>query len=317
MASRLTAAALRHQIAAGQLGPLYLIVGEDEAEKASLAAAFSEAVEPDLRAFNVERIYANETKPNQTKAGEVLDAVQTLPMLAPRRIVVVLQAEQMLAPKRESEATTRDLALLEAYFKAPHPEATLVLVAAALDKRRALTKLLYQQAAVLECTGFEDDGNPSGWVRARVAEAGMTIEAPAVRLLVERAGRDIGRLRADTERSCLFAAEGQKVTLADVKEVVGPATAQDAWGINRQLEQGSAAGALRELGLLFDAGGIPVMILGQLRSFVERHVPPARLPGAVEALFRTDLALKSSAGDPRVLLERLVVELCDPKTPRT
>jgi DNA polymerase III delta subunit len=35
-----------------------------------------------------------------------------------------------------------------------------------------------------------------------------------------------------------------------------------------------------------------------------------RLPAAVEALFRTDVALKSSAGDHRVLLERLVLELC-------
>jgi len=31
---------------------------------------------------------------------------------------------------------------------------------------------------------------------------------------------------------------------------------------------------------------------------------------AVDAVFRTDLDLKRSAGEPRVLLERLVVELC-------
>jgi DNA polymerase III delta subunit len=34
------------------------------------------------------------------------------------------------------------------------------------------------------------------------------------------------------------------------------------------------------------------------------------VPAAVEALFRTDVAMKSSGGDPRVLLERLIVELC-------
>ena len=34
--------------------------------------------------------------------------------------------------------------------------------------------------------------------------------------------------------------------------------------------------------------------------------------GAIDALFRTDLELKNS-GDARVLLERLVVELCGPK----
>jgi len=30
----------------------------------------------------------------------------------------------------------------------------------------------------------------------------------------------------------------------------------------------------------------------------------------VDAVFRTDLAMKSSGGEPRILLERLVVELC-------
>jgi DNA polymerase III delta subunit len=43
---------------------------------------------------------------------------------------------------------------------------------------------------------------------------------------------------------------------------------------------------------------------------------PADLEGAVDSLFRTDLDLKRSAGDPRVLLERLVVELCVRKRAR-
>jgi DNA polymerase III subunit delta len=263
----------------------------------------------------------------------VLDAVRTLPMLAPRRIVIVLQAERLLVPKRESEAAERDLEALSAYIKAPLPEATLVLVADGLDKRRTVAKLLYQQATVVECGSVTYADEAETWVRGQVMKAGMAIDAAAVRLLVERAGfvaeppegyrrreehGDIGRLRADTERACLYALEQKKVTVADVREVVGPETAQDAWDFIRELERGSIGGALRELGLLLDAGGVPFMILGQLRSFVERerNVPSARLPSAIEALFRTDLALKSSAGDPRVLLERLVVELCERKAPR-
>jgi hypothetical protein len=39
-------------------------------------------------------------------------------------------------------------------------------------------------------------------------------------------------------------------------------------------------------------------------------MPPQRVRPAIDAVFRTDLALKSSGGDPRILLERLVVELC-------
>ena len=37
-------------------------------------------------------------------------------------------------------------------------------------------------------------------------------------------------------------------------------------------------------------------------------------PAAVDAVFRADVAMKSSGGEPRVLLERLVVELCTSRT---
>jgi len=69
---------------------------------------------------------------------------------------------------------------------------------------------------------------------------------------------------------------------------------------------------LRQIGLAMEAGGIPVKILGQLGWFVRERLSaePRRVRPAVEALFRTDVDLKSSGGDPRVLLERLVVDLC-------
>ena len=73
------------------------------------------------------------------------------------------------------------------------------------------------------------------------------------------------------------------------------------------------AEALRQVGLALESGGVPYMILGQLGWFVREKLAASdarRVPAAVEALFRTDLELKSSGGDPRVLLERLVVELC-------
>jgi hypothetical protein len=62
-----------------------------------------------------------------------------------------------------------------------------------------------------------------------------------------------------------------------------------------------------------EAGAVPYMVLGQLAWFVRDKLANAdarRVPAAVEALFRTDLDLKTSGRDPRVLLERLVVELC-------
>jgi DNA polymerase III delta subunit len=79
------------------------------------------------------------------------------------------------------------------------------------------------------------------------------------------------------------------------------------------IEAGDGKTALRQLALMLDAGAPPEQILGQLGWLVRTKFPfqvPAMLCSAVQSLFRTDLDLKRSAGEPRVLLERLVVELC-------
>ena len=66
------------------------------------------------------------------------------------------------------------------------------------------------------------------------------------------------------------------------------------------------------VGQRFERGDSPHGIVGQLRWWVSSRLAeaePDRVRPALESLMRTDLALKSSGGDDRVLLERLVVEL--------
>jgi len=94
---------------------------------------------------------------------------------------------------------------------------------------------------------------------------------------------------------------------------MGPSAtrATDDWAVARAIEQGATDAALRELGLALDAGAVPYMVLGQLAWVARTKLPGARVTPAIEAVFRTDLALKQSGGEPRVLLERLVVNLCE------
>ena len=51
-----TPAAVRKQVAQGNPDPLYLIVGDDDAEMLTLAGDFASLVEDELRAFNMERV---------------------------------------------------------------------------------------------------------------------------------------------------------------------------------------------------------------------------------------------------------------------
>lgn len=305
MPGPLTPAAFRKRLAAGNPDPIHLIEGEDEAEKTRLAGEVASLVDEGVRAFNVQRFYASD--PSVT-LGAVLDAARTVPLLGDRRIVMVLQAERLLEPRRESDAA---IAECEEYLKSPSPHCCLVLIPSApLDRRRRIVTSLYRHATVVDASGPGEGSELARWVKTRFETAGATVDAAALRLLVERAGTP-ARLQADVERLLLYTGPGARVTVADVEEVAGGSHARDPWALNRALERGDLASALRELALSLEEGNSPHMILGQLAHFVRSTLPAPRTAAAVQAVFRTDLDLKSSAGDPRILLERLVVELAD------
>jgi DNA polymerase III subunit delta len=326
-----TPAAVRTQISQGTPAPIYLIVGDDDAEMSQVVAVISGLVEDELRAFNLERAHAGDKGVN---SASIVQSARTVPMLGDRRVVVVLRAERLLKPKRgkasveeepgdDGEAPT-DLALLEEYVQRPEPQTTLVFVATEVDRQRKIYKALQKHATIVECYGLR--GGRDGYVDLRsvgrtaetivrnaVAGAGQVIEPAASRLLAVRAGTDIAQLRADVERLLLYAADKSKITLEDAQEVVSSETAQDDWAVTNAIARRDAGEALRHLGLALEGGGVSYQILGQLAWFVRDKLTtadPNRVPAAIEALFRTDLELKSSGGDPRVLLERLVVDLC-------
>ncbi len=301
-----TPQAVRKQLAQRKPDVIYLIVGDDDAEMSRLSADVSALVEDELRAFNLERMYAGE---KGVTSASIVESARTLPMMADRRVIVVLRAERILKPKRRGkdeepddvEEPPGDTDVLEAYEKRPEPLTTLGLVASDVDRSRRLYDLR-QVARTAEAL-----------VRQAVADAGQQIDPAAARLVANRAGTDIATLRGDVERLLMYAAGKAKIDVKDAQEVVSAETSQDDWAVTNAIQRGDGAEALRQVALALESGGVPYMILGQLGWFVREKLPasdPRRVPAAIEALFRTDLDLKSSGGDPRVLLERLVVELC-------
>lgn len=310
---------------------MYLVLGDDEAEMMHLVADIAGLVEDELRAFNVDRMYAGD---KGVTPQSIAESCRMLPMMSDRRIVVVLRAEKLLKPRRRGkvageeaaggEEAASDVDTLTDYLQSPEASTTLVLVASDIDRSRRIWKSgLQKHATIVECWGLKNEKEPrfidfravarraEQMVRQAAADAGQQIEPAAARLVAERAGVDIVRLRGDIDRLLLFAAGKAKITLADAGEVVSAETSQDDWAVTNAIARGDAPEALRQLGLALDGGAVPYMVLGQLAYFVrEKLADPRRIPAAVDAVFRTDLDLKTSGGDPRVLLERLVVELC-------
>lgn len=304
----ITPSAFRKQIRSGRVDPVYLLIGADETEKMALVSDLTALVEEELRAFNVDRFYGGDSL---VTGAAIVDAARTLPLMATRRVIIVLQAEFILVPKRVTQASERDQETLAAYLSSPLPHACVVFVAGALDERRTLPKLLQKRASVVRCDGLADPAEAVRWLRETAQSRGLAFEPHAIQLFLERAGGDAARLRTDAERLFLYAAGRKTVTVADVEAITTELNLTSGeWAVTNAVERGAGAEALRELAAQLEAGASPYMILGQLAWCARTRMDRRRVPAAIEAVFRTDVALKSSGGDPRVLLEWLVVELC-------
>ncbi len=336
--------ALRRQTKAGKLERTYLFVGEDVKLASTMADAIEGTIDAADRPFAVDRVYATEAGGTPV---EIAAACRSLPMLGDRRIVIVMRAERLLKPKRagkggedeveeeesgDGDAAATDFTPLEDYVAAPSDFATLVFVATEIDRTRRFTKLLEKHASVVTFSGIraEPRSGQAGvndaqavarkFVQDEMVREGRTIDAAALKMLVERSGGDISKLRGDLERLLLFAGDRKTITGADADEVsTDAATVTDDWAVTNAIGAGDAARALRELALRFDRGDSPHGIVGQLRWWVSNQLAQSaeeRVKPALDALLRTDLALKSSGGDDQVLVERLVVELTGRPVPR-
>ncbi len=328
----LTLDALRTRLADRKPGAIHLFVGDDVKLMARMVDAVEAVIDEADRPFAVDFLHAGEPGGSPV---DIAAAARNMPMLGDRRIVIVRRAERLLKPKRAGKAAEDeddepaaggeddkvvDASPLEDYVAAPAPFSTLVFVALEIDRTRRLTKRVLEHALVTLFDGNERDDPKAdsrtalaGVLRGALAREGRTIDAAGQQLLLRRAAGDVNKLRDDIEKMVLFAGDRTKLTEDDVMAVSADhESVEDEWAVTNAIAAGDAATALIETGRRFDRGDSAHGLVGQLRWWVSNRLAAAdanRVRPALEALLRTDLALKSSGGDDRVLVERLVVEL--------
>lgn len=325
----MTPAQVRTQIASGTPAPVYLLESDDAPSRLDVAQAFLALIDDDLHAFNVAVFHGREA----TTAGDrdamlsaILGTARTLPMMAPRRLILVHDADWLLTPrkgkdddgvvaepvagKRKARSTT-PAEDFEAYLAAPEPLTTLVLDAPALDRGRRVTKALVQKAMIVDCGTLESAADAARWLAARLERDEMTMDPPAVRALIEATGLQLSRIRAEVDKLVLYAAGARAITAADVRDVVAPVEEPgEDFALGKAIWAGQAAAAMKEVGALFEAGMQAPMVLGQIRAAAIRLRPDARARRALGRVLETDLSVKTSRGEPRYLVEALVVDIC-------
>lgn len=196
--------ALKAALDTGQFDPVYLFHGSDEfLKEEKVRALVARATEPSTRDFNLEQLRGGECDASQL--GAALDA---LPMLAERRIVVLRDPGALKKAARER---------LDRHLAAPPSDTTLVLVAPAGAKPDAA---MVGAASAIEFKSLSDD-DLLKWIAHQATSAcNVTIAPAAASLLASYGGNDLALLAGELQKLSAFT-NGAQITPEAVEAVTG------------------------------------------------------------------------------------------------
>jgi DNA polymerase-3 subunit delta len=184
---------------------VYYVHGDDDFLKdEAVRALATAAVDPATRDFNFEV-----RRGAELDAGTLASLVDTPPMMADRRMVVI---RDVAALKKDARTA------LDRYLARPSGETVLVLVTAGADGKN--DKKLETAAAI--SVGFDpltDDRVPK-WIEHQVSELGATIDERAVTLLHEAVGNDLPALMSELDKLVSYSA-GKPIDEGAVAAIVG------------------------------------------------------------------------------------------------
>lgn len=258
---------------APQLLAAYLAVGPDELKRKETLSRLKARAAGPFEAFNLEEIEASADLEPQT----LLSSLNTLPMGADHRIVVVENAEKL--PKSVSEALVK-------YLANPNEACTLCLTATTLAKTTRLYKALAKVGpkAVIDCSAKKGrDLLP--YVQKLARSHNLTISSDAASELTARVGESSTML--DTQLASLSAllGGGGNVTLRLVESNVARVAEVKPWEFLDRLAQRDLARSLQLLRLL-DGGsaiGLCSLVCGRMRELICAKSLAARGEGGLVA----------------------------------
>jgi DNA polymerase III subunit delta len=201
---------------------------------------------------------------------EVRSELETLPFLAPMRIVHIEQADDFVSENRPA---------LEKYVAAPSSSGVLILEANTFSEATNLAKSL-PTAAKLVCKAppnYKLTEVESWCVRWCESQHQKKLTRDAAAMLVERIGVALGLL--DQEIAKLATTIGARTTISpeDVEKYVPKSRDADVFLILSAIAAGQTQLAFATLGELLDQGESPIGILGALSYTLRKQATVGEL----------------------------------------
>jgi len=240
-------------------GAVLMVVYGDAGPLVEAAVArVREVVEPTVGppAFNVSTHRAGEPD-----GIEAFRTARTLPMMGPRRLVLVKEIEQADDAFFEAAA---------AYAEAPVAEAVVVLSGGGFPKvrkgskdwRQRLKKAVGGRGLWLELSTKNVRADQYACQLAQ--ELGKTLSPADGRLLVEVLGDDLSRIRQEVEKLSIYVGDEPAITADAIHEATAALAEAAIWDLTAALASGDADAALATLHRLQEGGDDPRRLLSMV-----------------------------------------------------
>lgn len=312
---------------------IYVLFGEETfLQDEALRAIKSKILVEGALDFNFDLFIAPENS-----ADQVRDAIETLPVMCERRLIILKNAE---AYKDDSWD------VLMPIIESPVNSATFVIVAPKLDKRKKNVKRLQDQAIFVDLKKPFDNQIPM-WIDYIAHLNNVKLSGDAVSALQELVGTNLSEINNEIKKIQQYLGNQSKsVALDDVLKVVSRSRVENVFNLTDAIGRRDRASALVCLANLLENGqnevGIVSLIHRQIRIlsaiyeakkmgmgglrlsqkvgvpefFLKQYLEQVRqwdrekLTTATRVLHETDKALKSSPVSSHIWLENFILKTC-------
>jgi DNA polymerase-3 subunit delta len=330
------------QARAGRLLPLALVVGEERLVRDQVVAEIRKAaLGSGVAAFNEDKFTAGEVD-----VESVIAAARTVPMMAPKRFVLVRGAERW-----DSAESSTAFDRLAEYAASPVDSTAVVIVGTKVDGRRKLMQLARKEGFLVPCDPIDARALPM-WIADRCSAKGHAVERDVAELLAAISGPDLASIDDAIERLSLYVGPRNAIDEAAIGACVARVRTSDTWALVDAVGARDLGAALRTLADAYDPRERGLPLLGALAWSVRQLAryqasmaagaspdDAARRAGVFQpyralelaakaravrskeverwmlVLAETDVALKSSRRPADAILEEMLTRLCRSERP--
>ena len=188
--------------------------------------------------------------------ARLFDTLRTPPLLAPRCLVFIRDADKFVQQVREA---------LEKYLDAPAPHAALCLEVAKWNPETKLGKRVARIGLCVQCETTQPHRIPAWLTREARQRHGKELPFAAAQMLLEHLGPDMGALISALEMLDLYTGQARAIDTADVDALIARGHHERVWALADAVAERRLLRALELLDAFWTEGMTAPQIVGLLR----------------------------------------------------